>query len=568
MHPSTPAAPAVRATLERILASETFARSERARALLAHLVEEDLAGRADRLKGTSVALDVFGRGSGFDGASDAVVRVQAGRLRELLTQYYACEGSGETLRISVPRGGYAPAYDRVPPPEACAPEPAGPPLPAAVMRGRPPRADMARHLRMFWAAIAVVIAMLAFLVYRIGEPGALHPAREAGATVARMATGAIGPDLPLDRLPPVHIAMKGDGEAVVRLGAALRAALAGFDTIDFIARDVGPPTGEDAIRYVFSVEPASGDGAMVELENVATGKVLLSRTLTAADVAERLDDRIAEILSATVPVSGTLYSHVEQNRLQSGLIACLLLNDDYYLDQKPQNHEAAYRCLETLAEAGSKSPLVYSELAALHLEAVTDGYAYPPGATPEAALALAHRAVTMGATSPYAHRAYGFLLSRTGSAGESIRWMRRAYELNPYDLSMAAAYGYAMIFSGDGAAGTPMMARAVELSSAHPNWWDYGLFLGAFLNGDMQTASRAAEPLAVARRPHYLAARLVVAAAEGRRDAMAELALELAETYPKFTADPAAVFRRGNYPPILIDKFTAALRAAGLGGAS
>ena len=73
----------------------------------------------------------------------------------------------------------------------------------------------------------------------------------------------------------------------------------------------------------------------------------------------------------------------------------------------------------------------------------------------------------------------GILNSRVGNSEESIRWMRKAYELNPYDLGMAAAYGYGLIFSGKYSEGTPIMAHAVETFSAHPSWWDYGLFVGA-----------------------------------------------------------------------------------------
>ena len=85
--------------------------------------------------------------------------------------------------------------------------------------------------------------------------------------------------------------------------------------------------------------------------------------------------------------------------------------------------------------------------------------------------------------------------------------MRKAYELNTYDLSMAAAYGYALIFSGNYATARRSCARAVEASSAHPSWWDYGLFLGQFMLGDMQAAARAGEPLATIKRSHYIAAR-------------------------------------------------------------
>ena len=50
-----PAAPAVRDELERILSSETFKRSERARELLSYLVGREQVGEAERLKG---AIDV------------------------------------------------------------------------------------------------------------------------------------------------------------------------------------------------------------------------------------------------------------------------------------------------------------------------------------------------------------------------------------------------------------------------------------------------------------------------------------------------------------------------------
>jgi len=106
-----PAAPAVRETLERLLASETFGRSERARRLLRYLVEREQAGEGDRLKGVSIAMDVFGKDGDFDASTDAVVRVQAGRLRELLEQYFANEGVAEPVRIAIPRGGYVPSYE-------------------------------------------------------------------------------------------------------------------------------------------------------------------------------------------------------------------------------------------------------------------------------------------------------------------------------------------------------------------------------------------------------------------------------------------------------------------------
>ncbi|TIS88000.1 hypothetical protein [Mesorhizobium sp.] len=589
MQHATPAAPAVRETLERLLASETFGRSERARKLLRYLVEREQAGEADRLKGFSIAMDVFGKDGDFDPATDAVVRVQAGRLRELLQHYFANEGIAEPVRIAIPRGGYVPSYElnaiRLPaesePVERA--EPAASDQPdnpgagahaAALMSSAVPEAGplLARHLQFFWGAIALVIAMLGVLILRQGSGALLTSEEAASAVESAVATSSIVPSA-AEALPLVYISVKADGAGAARVAASLRAGLAGFDTIDFIGRDAGGThdTAADATSFKFDVlpGPAAGD-VTLELQSVATGRVLLSRNLTAADSAPgAVEDSIASILSSTIPAAGTIYNYIEQSGIQTGLMECLLLNDRYYLDQSVKTHEAAYRCLENLANQDAKSSLVYSELASLHLEAVTDHYAYPPGATVEQAMSFAHRAVQMGPTSPYAHRAYGYLNSRLGNWDESIRWMRKAYELNPYDLGMAAAYGYGLIFAGKYSEGTPILAHAADTASGHPTWWDFGLFVGEFMLGDMNKASIASEALrTTATKSHYLAARLIGAKAAGRDQLARKLVDELTAKFPKFAADPRATFVERRYPADLTERMVQALRAAGLGNAS
>ena len=65
-----PPAAQVRDALDSVLSSDVFARSERARDLLRYLVTQDLAGHADRLKGFSIAVDVFGKNDKFDPATN------------------------------------------------------------------------------------------------------------------------------------------------------------------------------------------------------------------------------------------------------------------------------------------------------------------------------------------------------------------------------------------------------------------------------------------------------------------------------------------------------------------
>jgi len=583
---ATPAAPAVRETLERLLASETFGRSERARKLIRYLVEREQAGEADRLKGFSIAMDVFGKDGDFDPSTDAVVRVQAGRLRELLQQYFANEGIAEPVRIAIPRGGYVPAYElnAIRLPEADEPALQAE---AATLSGSAATAEdtqaaaalpatapsVARHLQFFWMAIAVVIAMLGVLILRQGS-GALLAGGNMPATADPAGlTASITPSPMSEALPLVYIAVKASGPDASRVAASLRAGLSGFDTIDFIGRDtvnkVDPVTS--ATSFIFDVLPGPGAGDItVELQSVATGRVLMSRNLTAADSApSAVEDRMAGILSSALPASGTIYSYIEQAGIQTALTQCLLLNDKYYLDQNARTHEAAYRCLETMANSGARSSLVYSELASLHLEAVNDHYAYPPDATIEKAVTFAHRAVQMGPTSPYAHRAYGYINSRLGNADEALRWMRKAYDLNPYDLAMAAAYGYGLIFAGRYAEGTPILAHAVDASSGHPTWWDFGLFAGEFMLGDMNKAAIASTALrTTATKSHYLAARVIGARIAGQNGQARKLLDELTAQFPKFAANPGATFVDRKYPSDLTERLVGALRAAGLGNPS
>jgi adenylate cyclase len=95
------------ACLDRILASPCFVQSERQQRFLKFIVSETLAGRTDRLKGYTIALEVFDRDVSFDPAVDAIVRVEAARLRAKLREYYDREGRTDPVRFELPKGAYA-----------------------------------------------------------------------------------------------------------------------------------------------------------------------------------------------------------------------------------------------------------------------------------------------------------------------------------------------------------------------------------------------------------------------------------------------------------------------------
>lgn len=581
MNYSPPAAPAVRDMLDRILASETFSRSERARSLLSYIVTRAEAGEADLLKGYAIAVDVFGKDSAFDASTDAVVRVQAGRLRELLVRYYETEGCSDPIRIVIPRGSYVPNYETgdgepaaVVPPANLLPDPSesaddrSGEEPGAVS-SPPVRSPGAGQIRLLWAAFGLLAMLVVAVAYRADPVDFASVGFENRPIRDQQATGDAGVAA-MDALPTLYIHAQGSDPAVANVARVLRSAFAGFDTIAMIGGD--PPAvdqGKSGSPDGFVLSVARGiafDGVVLELQSLGSGKVLLNRRLPQALTGpQQIESPVAAIATSIAPTTGVIYGYLRQSGVKPGLTDCLIRSNAYYMNQTAQRHLDAYRCLEGLAAANSRSPLVYSELSALTVEARTNGFAYPAAPTDELAMNLARRSVQLGPASPFAHRAMGFLYSRKGDTVESVRWMGKAYQFNIYDLSMAASYGYALVFAGNYQDGATVLQHAVEASSAHPTWWDYSLFLAKFMLDDRLSAARASDALVSPRKWHYLAAQLVAARARGEGQRAEALVSEIAAAYPKFAADPAAMFRQSNYPGDLAVKFSEALRTAGLG---
>ena len=102
----------IRFELDRILGSPQFDASERNRRFLDYVVEETLLDRGDRIKAYSIATLVFGRDDTFDPALDPVVRMEARRLRRSLERFYLVEGDTGPVRITLPKGGYVPKFQR------------------------------------------------------------------------------------------------------------------------------------------------------------------------------------------------------------------------------------------------------------------------------------------------------------------------------------------------------------------------------------------------------------------------------------------------------------------------
>ena len=96
--------------LEKVLSSDVFRTAGRSSKLLRFLVEETVAGNADRLKDYTIGAVALGRGDSFDPRIDPIARVEVSRLRSRLDLYYATEGATDPVVIALPKGGYVPLF--------------------------------------------------------------------------------------------------------------------------------------------------------------------------------------------------------------------------------------------------------------------------------------------------------------------------------------------------------------------------------------------------------------------------------------------------------------------------
>jgi adenylate cyclase len=96
--------------LARIVHNPQFSASARLCRFLTHIVNRTIRGDLDGLKEFSIAIDVFDRTSQYDPNVDAIVRVEARRLRAKLKEYYEGPGRNDPVLIALRPGGYVPIF--------------------------------------------------------------------------------------------------------------------------------------------------------------------------------------------------------------------------------------------------------------------------------------------------------------------------------------------------------------------------------------------------------------------------------------------------------------------------
>ncbi|MCR6499851.1 hypothetical protein MUO32_12455 [Shinella sp. CPCC 101442] len=311
-----PACDLVRRALHVVIASETFARSERLRSFLSYIVENELSGKAAQLKGYSIGIDVFGRPPGFDAGNDPLVRVQAGKLRKLLDQYYETEGAAEQLRIRVPLGSYVPEYS------ITRPEPVNEPAANRVAHQQTPRPKRS------WLPkpISSPLALFSLLPLLFLAPSIYPDATSTAIAKVQFILSAhnrLGGMVEV--LPQLHILQcwpqSGECNALAR---AISNSAHYHRTVRLAdARESGAPP---PLSYSIRVENrADGLGVYARLIHDQSGATIYARHFSRNQLKSEAGIAYEAVAFAarTLSASGPLYRHAIRSGTASSVMQCL-----------------------------------------------------------------------------------------------------------------------------------------------------------------------------------------------------------------------------------------------------
>jgi hypothetical protein len=145
--------------IDNIIKSHSLRGSESLCKLLQYLAKQSLYHPDAPLKEYQIATEVYGRPADFDPQSDSTIRVQAGRLRLKLAEYYATEGAADPILVKIPKGSYHLTFEARP----IEPQPHPQAVPP---RGVPPRGISVETVPARWrvAAFMLLVGLVASLL--------------------------------------------------------------------------------------------------------------------------------------------------------------------------------------------------------------------------------------------------------------------------------------------------------------------------------------------------------------------------------------------------------------------
>jgi len=523
---------AVRGQLRRLLENALFAHAERLARFLEFVVDETLAGRGDRLNQFAIAIDVFDRDESFDPTIDAIVRVEAGRLRSKLLEYYDEFGSADPIRIELPKRSYVATFQFRQKVEA----------PATTVKelhrdGELPRKDS----RTSTGVENPVIAVLPFV-------------NMSPDTEQEYFADGITEDLitDLSQLPEISVISRQSTFAYKGTKA----------TIQQVCNELGANIVlEGSVRKV-------GDRVRITAQLIegTTGKHLWAQRYdrNLGDIFEIQDEVNSEIVEAlSLRLSGN--ERMKLERRGTDVIDAY----DYVLrgmnETSANTIEGSARaryCFERALELDPDYAVAYARLAFNYIFRWLLDWSKSKEESLDKGFELANKAVAIDDQLSLAHAALSWAHLWRGEHDEAIVEGNLAIQLDPGDVQALERLVMSMIWSGDAEQSLPLIDKARRLNPAQS--YDFSQGVAMFMMQDYDAAIRFLQR-DFELRPNFVPAGLYLASSQalaGQEDDAAATIADIRKVRPDYglTKENRVQFKN----PQDGERYADGLRQAGL----
>ncbi|MEP3428016.1 MAG: hypothetical protein ABJN98_05000 [Roseibium sp.] len=521
------------ALLNRVLASDGINGSPRLCELLEYLVVEVVEGRSERIKGFTIAQEVFKRTDPEDAQTSTIVSVEARRLRRKLAEYFDREGQNEAFEICIPKGAYIPEFlprTSLQKPVQDATE--------KLVEGEPAKNGMDFGTKLgLWGALAVFIVGLSSFYWH-GDFSQGERKGDRKPLLVVMPFNNLTNEASLD-------------EYARGIAEDITSALARFSEMEIIAQSsVSQLTVKDialedisqtfqATHAVYGTvrgrKPKYRIG--VELVEIETGKLIWANRFERSlsdPMGTQLE--IANNVARALPVTLSQENLVAQrNTYEPGLDTQVLFDQAMDLANPPSDPsrlDLAKNAFERVVEADRKFAGGYAGLA--YVEAFKGLFLTSEStAAADKARVLAKTALELDPSNPLALNAQAFADLITGDFKSALGASAKAVKLNPNDPYALAYHGFIHAANGNPEAGIPFVETALTLDPLEPRT-PYLNILGTikFQNKDYAGALEAFQENLRRAGPNGAGMRATMAAsyvAMKDRDA----ALKILQTLPK-----------------------------------
>lgn len=558
----------IRAQLHRLLTHPDFTATPQRRAFLSYIVDEYLAGRASQIKGVSIAMSVFGRDETFDQQIDPIVRLEARRLRQDIDGYYAGPGRSDPVRLTIPKGGYAPRFEGVAPPEELAPISPG----TTHVVGLSPR-------RLLWAGLGVFGTVVFCALIWVSFLGSFT--RTPQPSVQSLPQGPVIAVLPFDTLG------EGPGYFADGITQQLTSELIRFRDIwvlplGSVRRFLQGGTDSRALRTEFGADFALEGSVMDKGDTVVLSARLIDLKSqryvwvqdyavgsSPSDIYSAQDMVIQDVIGKLAGKYGILTQDAMKTAARippsnRDAYDCVLSYYSYQVTIDLDRHNAIKACILRAVAENPDYAEAWAVLSNLYLQQIRFGLGGDRQEVLAAADTAARRAVEVDPNLASGHLMLANMRFVLGDIQGFRQAGRIAVELSPNDSAVLAHYGMRLAFSGEWDEGLTIVERAIALNPVHPHWYRFPRVFYEFDQGNYQQALTVLDQIDM---PNFFWTHLWSAALNGelghQQAARASLK-ELRYLQPNFASDAPGILSIWQLDEVFQRNLMNSLRKAGL----